>query len=43
MYCLRRNQDMLIGAGAGALLLCVLCLVVGILIGKKTRSYNEEY
>lgn len=36
------TMDMLIVAGAGALLLCVLCLVVGILIGKKTRKYSEE-
>jgi hypothetical protein len=36
------TTDMLIVAGAGVLLLCTLCLVVGILIGKKTRKHSEE-
>ncbi len=36
------TMDMLIVAGAGAVLLCVLCLVVGILIGKKSRKHSEE-
>ncbi len=37
------TTDMLIIAGAGAVLLCTLCLVVGILIGKKSRKYRDEY
>ena len=37
------TMDMLIVAGAGALMLCVLCLIVGILLGKKTRRYSDEY
>ena len=36
------TTDMLIVAGAGVLLLCTLCLVVGILIGKKSRKYRDE-
>ncbi|MBQ2892626.1 MAG: hypothetical protein IJE24_00665 [Oscillospiraceae bacterium] len=37
------TTDMLIIAGAGAVLLCTLCLVVGILIGKKTGRRRNEY
>lgn len=37
------TTDMLIVAGSGMVLMCVLCLVVGILIGKKSRKYYDEY
>ena len=37
------TMDMVIVAGAGMVLMCVLCLVVGILIGKKkARRYSDE-
>lgn len=36
------TMDMVIVAGAGMVLMCVLCLFIGILIGKKTRKHSEE-
>ena len=36
------TMDMLIVAGAGMVMMCTLCFVLGILIGKKKRRYNEE-
>jgi len=34
--------SVVIVAGAGMVLMCVLCLFIGILIGKKKRKYREE-
>ena len=36
------TMDMVIVAGAGMVLMCVLCLFIGILIGKKKRKYRDE-
>ena len=36
------TMDMVIVAGSGMVLMCVLCLFIGILIGKKKRKYSDE-
>lgn len=36
------TMDMVIVAGSGMVLMCVLCLFIGILIGKKKRKYRDE-